>query len=81
MGEELEQQVPKVAALQQRTEAAGLSLKGVSRDAARLAGPAPRRRGGAAGWAADQDAATAAVARAAVASAPVARRYGSMRMR
>ncbi|PRW32671.1 Synaptosomal-associated 25 [Chlorella sorokiniana] len=84
MGEELQDQAPKIEALQQRTEAAGLSLKGVSQDAARLVGPAPRqrqRRGGPAApsWAADQDAAAAAVARAAVAAAPTALKYGSMR--
>lgn len=80
MGEELHEQAPKIDTLQQRTDEAGLSLKGVSRGAARLVGPAPRqhKRSGTDGptWAADQDAAAAAVARAAVAAAPTALKYG-----
>lgn len=84
MGEELQDQGPKIEALQQRTEAAGFSLKGVSQGAARLVGAAPRQRqrrstDGGPSWAADQDAAAAAVARAAVAAAPTALKYGSMR--
>lgn len=86
MGDELQEQVPKIDALQQRTDAAGVSLKGVSRGAARLVGDAPRqrqRRGAAQApsWAADQDASAAAVARAAVAAAPTVAKYGSMRLR
>ncbi len=74
MGAELEEQVPKVQALQERTEDAGMALRQVAGSAAKMAGRAPRRQAEGS-WQGDQSAAVAATARALQASAPVARRY------
>ncbi|KAL4432231.1 hypothetical protein ABPG77_005993 [Micractinium sp. CCAP 211/92] len=78
MGAELEEQVPKVQALQERTEDAGMALRQVAGSAAKMAGRAPRRQAEGS-WQGDQSAAVAATARALQASAPVARRYHGAR--
>lgn len=76
----MEEQAPKLEALQQRTEDADMGLRSMAKGAAKLVGPAPhpRRRASSANPYADQDAAAAAVARAAVATAPVAAKHRSL---
>lgn len=84
MGVEMDEQAGKIEALQQRAEDAGLGLRGVAKSAAKLVGRAPAERRGASsagGWQAGQDAASAAVARATLASAPAALRYSSKALR
>lgn len=78
MGAELEEQLPKVQALQERTEDTGTALREVAGSAAKMAGRAPRRQAEG-GWQQEQSAAVAATARALQASAPVARRYYGVR--
>ncbi|KAL4421488.1 hypothetical protein ABPG75_010779 [Micractinium tetrahymenae] len=78
MGAELEEQLPKVQALQERTEDTGTALRQVAGSAAKMAGRALRRQA-AGGWQSEQSAAVAATARALQASAPVARRYTGVR--
>lgn len=74
MGVELEEQNLKIEAMQQRTEEAGEGLKTVAKSAGKLVGREPRAARCSAG--AEQDAAAAAVANAAVKAAPMAVRYG-----
>jgi hypothetical protein len=76
MGQELEEQAPRVADLHQRAEQAGAGLRAVAASAAKLAGQAPRRAS-ASTWRREQEEAAGVVSRAMVATAPLAARYGA----